>query len=269
MGKWPGFLSSGSAGTEAGAGSGDRGTVTKGTETYRGFRVDDVLHSPGDGDIHFSIYVPDTYDGSEPYALFITLPGWEGLYFQGVGVNLRDEEFAFEAEKYNDKMIIAAPQLSDWGETSADQAIALTEYLLAAYNIDTARVYIEGYSGGGETGSIAVGKRPDLYTAWVIGASKWDGDYDAVVSARLPVYLAVGEDDSYYGSGPLKEAYRQLHDRYIAAGLTEDEIENLLVLDVKDAAYFTDQGFDDQHAGGGALFSKDPEIMGWLFAQQK
>ena len=52
--------------------------VTEGTETYRGFQMDNVLHAP-EGDIHYHIYVPETYDGSEPYALFLTLPGYEGL----------------------------------------------------------------------------------------------------------------------------------------------------------------------------------------------
>ena len=71
-------------------------------------------------------YIPDSYDGSEAYALYLTLPGYEGLYFQGVGQNLYSEEFAFEALSYNDRMIVAAPQLSDWGEPSAEQTIALT-----------------------------------------------------------------------------------------------------------------------------------------------
>lgn len=48
-------------------------------------------------------------------------------------------------------MIIVAPQLEDWGETSADQTIALLEFILDHYNIDESRVYGEGYSGGGET----------------------------------------------------------------------------------------------------------------------
>ena len=123
--------------------------VTVGTETYRGFRMDNVLHAP-EGDIHYHIYIPDSYDGSEAYALFLTLSGYEGLYFQGVGENLYSERFAFEALNYNGRMIVAAPQLGDWGDTSAEQAIALTEYLLGRYNIDRERVYAEGYSGGGD-----------------------------------------------------------------------------------------------------------------------
>lgn len=84
--------------------------VTQGTETYRDFQMDNVLHAP-EGDIHYHIYIPDSYDGSEAYALFLTLPGYEGLYFQGMGQNLCSENFAFEALNYNDKMIVAAPQL--------------------------------------------------------------------------------------------------------------------------------------------------------------
>ena len=239
--------------------------VTQGTETYRDFQMDNVLHAP-EGDIHYHIYIPDSYDGSEAYALFLTLPGYEGLYFQGMGQNLYSENFAFEALNYNDKMIVVAPQLSDWGETSAEQTIALTEYLLDAYNIDPDRVYAEGYSGGGETMSQVMGLRPDLFTAYLQCSSQWDGAYEPVVEARVPVYFAIGESDEYYGSEPSREAYDQLHELYTQAGLSEEEIDQLLVLDIKDAAYFTEGGAFNQH-GGGFLFAQDPEIMGWLFGQ--
>ena len=239
--------------------------VTEGTESYRGFQMDNVLHAP-EGDIHYHIYVPDSYDGSESYALFLTLPGYEGLYFQGVGQNLYSENFAFEALEYNDHMIVAAPQLSDWGETSAVQTIALTEYLLGRYNIDRERVYAEGYSGGGETMSRAMGMRPDLFTAYLQCSSQWDGAYEPVVEARVPVYFVIGEGDEYYSAEPSREAYSRLHDLYTEAGMTEEEIGRLLVLDIKDADYFRAGGALSQH-GGGNLFAGDPEIMGWLFGQ--
>lgn len=89
------------------------GSVTAGTDTYRGFILDNVYHSPEDGDIHFNLYIPESYDSNEAYALYVTLPGYEGLYRFGAGANLRSEEFAFEAQRYNDEMIILAPQLGD------------------------------------------------------------------------------------------------------------------------------------------------------------
>lgn len=219
-----------------------------------------------EGAIHYHIYVPGGYDGSEPYALFLTLPGYEGLYFQGMGQNLYSENFAFEALNYNDHMIVVAPQLSDWGETSAEQTIALTEYLLGRYNIDQERVYAEGYSGGGETMSQVMGMRPDLFTAYLQCSSQWDGAYEPVVEARVPVYFVIGESDEYYGSGPSQEAYDSLRELYEQAGLSQAEIDQLLVLDIKDADYFRDGGAPNQH-GGGNLFAQDPEIMGWLFKQ--
>jgi len=246
----------------------DYGTVTPGTEEYRGFVIDNVLHSPGDGDIHYNVYIPESYDGSLPYALYVTLPGYEGLYFQGVAANIKSEAFGFEAQKYNSEMIILAPQLSDWGETSANQTIALAEYFLNTYNIDPAKVYSNGYSGGGETMSIAMGKRPDLFTAYLQVSSQWDGAYEPVAAQRLPVYLAIGKDDEYYGSGPTQRAYDTLHDLYRQQGLTEDEIDKLLVLDIKDHSYFTERNAPNEHGGGG-LFAYDEEIMGWLFSQKK
>ena len=101
-------------------GSGTSYNVYAGTETYRGFLIDNVYHSQNDGEIHYNVYIPESYDGSRPYALFFTLPGYEGLYFQGVARNLEAEAFGFEALDYNEKMIVVAPQLSDWGETSAN-----------------------------------------------------------------------------------------------------------------------------------------------------
>lgn len=57
--------------------------MTAGSETYRGFVVDNVLHDQELGDIHYNLYVPDSYDGSQPYALFITLPATAATIFRG------------------------------------------------------------------------------------------------------------------------------------------------------------------------------------------
>lgn len=239
-------------------------TVTEGTENYRGFIIDNVLHSKNDGDIHYNVYIPESYDGNTPYALYFTLPGYEGLYFQGVAQNLKSEEFGFEAQKYNAEMIIVAPQLSDWGETSANQTIALVEYFLENYNIDRSKVYANGFSGGGETMSLVVGKRPDLFTAYLQVSSKWGGEFESVAEQRLPVYFAIGENDEYYSSEPSKSAYNTLYSLYEKQGLSKSEIDKLLVLDIKEHSYFTERGMSNEHGGGG-LFAYDSDIMGWLF----
>lgn len=244
------------------------GAVTAGTEIYRGFILDNVYHSPDDGDIHFNLYVPQSYDGSETYALYVTLPGYEGLYRFGAGANLRAEEFAFEAQRYNDEMIILAPQLNDWGSTSANQAVALTEYFLGNYNIDESRVYMNGYSGGGETLSLVMDLAPELFTAVLHVSSVWDGDIANVAENKVPIYFFIGESDEYYGSARISTTYRQLVSLYEAQGLTEEEIAELAVLDVKEQSYFESVGISNQHGGGG-FAAYDEEVMGWLFSHSK
>lgn len=109
--------------------------LTEGSQTDRGFVVDDALQTPSGRTLHFSLHVPDSYDGSVPYALYVACPGWEGLYFQGVGANLQ-EGYPFVANDYIADMIVASPQLDDWGEQSASDVVELTEWLLGAYSID-------------------------------------------------------------------------------------------------------------------------------------
>lgn len=99
--------------------------VTQGASEYKNFSLDNILHSKTPGDIHFNLYLPASYDGSEPFALYITLPGYQGLYFQGVGENIKTETFGFEAQKYNEKMLIVAPQLEDWGKPPQTKPLSL------------------------------------------------------------------------------------------------------------------------------------------------
>ncbi len=241
-------------------------TIAPGTQTLRGFAVDNVLHSKI-GDIHFSSYIPDSYDGCIPYALFITLPGWEGLYFQGVGANMA-EDFGLEAIRYNDQMIVLSPQLNDWGQTSANETVALTEFFISHYNIDTRRVYLHGMSGGGETGSLVMGTKPELFTAYLVTSSQWDGDLNVLAQARTPIFLAIGAQDSYYGADSFIQTYNALRELYAQQGLLDEEIDKLLVLDVKPAEFFAERGFRDQHAGGQA-FAHEESVMGWLFGEHE
>ena len=237
-----------------------------GTDDIRGFIFDNVLHSEDDGDIHFGLYIPENYDGSKLYSLFVTLPGYEGLYFQGVGVNIRAEDYGIEAQKYNPEMIIVAPQFNDWRETSARQTVALTRYFLEHYNIDPSKVYLNGYSGGGETGSLVMEMAPELYTAFLHCSSQWDGDLDPLVRAGTPVYMVTGENDSYYGSSSVRETYEKLVKLYKEQGLTSDQIDELVILDLKDQAWFDERNIRDQHGGGG-YFAHEEDIMSWLFGE--
>ena len=242
------------------------------------FQMNQIYESEAEGTIHYNLLVPDGYDGSKPYALHMALPGWEGLYFQGVGEDLRWEYLPYESSRYADDLIVVSAQLNDWGMTSARQAVALTEYFLSEYNIDPARVYITGYSGGGETLSRVLELRPEMYTAALFVSSQWDGDPAPLVKTKTPVYLFTAEHDSYYGSEPVSRAYQRIHDLYVESGLPEEEIAELLVMDIRSDAEL--DALREEHAaqigtayavdyhGAGMLAAFDAEVMNWVFTQR-
>lgn len=116
--------------------------------------------------------------------------------------------------------------------------------------------------------SIVMGKRPELFTAYLHCSSQWDGDLNVLAESRTPVYLVVGREDEYYGSQPSQRAYDTLCKLYRERGLSEEEIDSLLVLDIKERSYFTGEGMSNEHSGGN-LFAADGEIMSWLFSKTK
>lgn len=106
-----------------------------------------------------------------------------------------------------------------------------------------------------------------MYAAFLHVSSKWSGKIDSIVNAQPVIYMATGRNDSYYGSHSVSEAYRTLYELYRKKGLSKQEIDAVLVLDLKDNEYFTRRGYVDPHAGGNA-FAKDPAVMGRLFKVQ-
>ena len=109
--------------------------------------------------------------------------------------------------------------------------------------------------------------RPELFTAYLQCASQFDGDINVLAETRTPIRLVVGAHDEYYGDRPSRETYDCLHALYSNQGLSDAQIDRILILDVKPDSYFSSQDISNQHGQGGHLFANDPDIMGWLFRQ--
>lgn len=221
------------------------------------------------GEIHYSYILPEGYDGSRSYPMMVVMPGYDMMWFgeDPSGSNLSWKGFRVWGEQ-EEKMIVVSAQLTDWGETSAQQAIELTEYFLQNFAVDPERVYTAGYSAGGETMSQAVSMRPDLYAAYLHGASQWDGSYAPVAEQQVAVCIFMAENDEYYGSQKARDAYNNLYAAYAELGLTEEQIRQLLRLEIPDNAYFNSQGIYNYHSGGKILFD-DQEIIDWIIGKQK
>lgn len=222
------------------------------------------------GTIHYSYYLPESYDPQKKYPLMMVMPGYDMMWFgeESSGSNLNWAGFLCWTE-LPEEMIVVSAQLTDWHETSARQAIELTEYFMAHFSVDQSRIYAAGYSAGGETMSQAVAMRPDLYAAYLHGASQWDGDYAPVVQNGVAVYIFMAEHDEYYGPERARSAYNSLHDAYIAAGWSEGQIGEILQIQTPDDEWFADRGITDNYHGGGNVVFEENDILNWILSHSK
>ena len=163
-------------------------------------------------------------------------------------------------------MIVVSAQFTDWGEKSARQSNELAEYFIENFPVDTKRIYAAGYSAGGETMSQAVSMRPDLYAAYLHGASQWDGAFDPIAENGVFVYIFMAENDEYYGSQRARDAYNGLHDAYLKAGIAEDNMDDFIRLDIPDNEYFNNRGIYNYHGGGNIVFDNE-EILKLIVQQ--
>lgn len=217
--------------------------------------ISEQILKGGDGDIHYSYYLPDSYSSKKSYPLVMTMPGYDMMWFgeESSGSNLGWNGFLAWTELDED-MIVVSAQLTDWGERSARQANELTGYFIDNFSVNTHRIYAAGYSAGGETMSQAVSMRPDLYAAYLHDASQWDGEFEPVAENEVFVYIFMAENDEYYGSQKARDAYNGLRDAYLKAGVSEDNIDSFIRLDIPYNEYFNSRGIFNYHGGGNIVF---------------
>lgn len=222
-----------------------------------------------DGEIHYSCYIPEEYDGKTLLPMMVVMPGYDRMWF-GEGSADVPSWSGFSAwTQLSEPMIVVTAQLTDWHEKSARQAVELTEYFLENYTVDSSRVYAAGYSAGGETMSQAVSMRPDLYAAYLHGASQWDGTYDPIAENGVAVYIFMAENDEYYGSQKARTAYDGLYSAYQSQGWTDEQISRVLSVEIPDNEYFSERGIYGNYHGGGNVVFDDSSILEWIILHRK
>ena len=238
------------------------------TFVQTGLFAEQIL-SGTDGDIHYSYYLPESYDGSRKFPMMVVMPGYDMMWFgeDSSGSNLNWSGFTAWT-KLDTEMIVVSAQLTDWGEKSARQAIELTEYFIDNFAVDTSRVYAAGYSAGGETMSRAVSVRSDLYVAYLHGASQWDGDYEPIAESGVAVYIYMADGDEYYGSAKARSAYKNLYEAYENAGWRATDIDKVLRIETPDNAFFNEKGIYTYHGGANVVFD-DPGNLNWVISHSK
>lgn len=222
------------------------------------------------GTIPYSYYLPEGYDGETPFPMVVVMPSYDRMWFgeESSGSNLDWSGFLCWTELPQESIVVSA-QLTDWGETSARQAIELTEHFLGNFAVDADRVYAAGYSAGGETLSQAVALRPDLYAAYLHAASQWAGAFAPVAESGVAIYIFMAEGDEYYGPERAREAYDGLHSAYLDAGWTQEEIDAVLQIQTPDAEWFAQRGVTGNYHGGGNVVFDETAILEWILSHSK
>ena len=116
--------------------------------------------------------------------------------------------------------------------------------------------------------SRAVSMRPDLYAAYLHGASQWDGEYESVAKTGVAVYIYMADGDEYYGSEKARSAYNKLYEAYKNAGYNENAIEELLRLEIPPDSFFNEKGIYNYHGGANILFD-DESNLNWIISHRK
>lgn len=238
------------------------------TQADMGLAKEQILDGE-EGEIHYSYYLPEDYDENNKYPMMVAMPGYDRMWFgeDSAGKNVDWNGFKAWIEMDEDIIVVSA-QLTDWGEKSARQAVELTEYFMNNFSVDSDRVYAAGYSAGGETMSRAVSMRSELYTAYLHGASQWDGTFDSIAENKVAVYIFMAENDEYYGSQKARDAYDDLKKAYERIGISAEELDDLLRLQIPDNEYFNRLGIYNYHGGGNIVFN-DKDILNWIIDKKK
>ncbi len=222
-----------------------------------------------EGEIHYSYYLPESYDGTRKYPMTVTMPGYDRMWFgeDSSGSNIEWNGFRVWME-LDEEMIVISAQLTDWHEKSARQANELTQYFVDNFAVDENRIYAAGYSAGGETMSQAVALRPELYAAYLHGASQWDGAFEPIAENGVAVYIYMAENDEYYGSQKARDAYEGLYNAYRNRGFSDEEISAKLCLEIPDNEFFNSKGIYNYHGGGNIVFD-DKNVLNWIISHTK
>lgn len=243
--------------------------VSNATVTIQTGLIREQILDGAEGEIHYSYYLPEGYDGNRRYPMMVTMPGYDRMWFgeSSSGSNVEWNGFRVWTELDEDMIVISA-QLTDWHEKSARQANELAQYFIDNFAVDTDRIYAAGYSAGGETMSQAVALRPDIYAAYLHGASQWDGTFAPIAENSIAVYIYMAENDEYYGSQKARDAYDGLYGAYKELGFSDNEIDEKLRLEIPDNEYFNSRGIYNYHGGGNIVFD-DPNIIEWVIGKAK
>lgn len=107
----------------------------------------------------FQVYVPESYDGSTPFGVFVWISPMDRTTFRDGSMDL-----------FRERSMISVAALNAGNAREAFHRIGLAldavHNLSQRYAIDPERVYVGGFSGGGRISSMAAMHFPEVFRGW-------------------------------------------------------------------------------------------------------
>ncbi len=169
---------------------------------------------PAHGQIRWEVYAPATARSGEPPGVLVyispTISGRPPAEWLEV-MNEQNLIWVGANQSGNDVATVARIMMAVLGLRAIDQE----------YAIDPERVYLSGFSGGGRTASLAMGKFPELFRGaiYICGVNFWeDADEEALERIRANAYVFLTGTRDFNQAGTAR-VYRQYKDAGVERAL--------------------------------------------------
>ena len=200
----------------------------------------------------YRIYVPES-DEPLPLVLHLHGGGGRGDCNRGhAGRNSIMQTLLSEQNRQDFPAIVLAPQCPPYpyrwaGEQNVMQAVmGLLEDIIETHDVDAARVYIAGYSLGGQGTWAMLAEFPDFFAA-AVPVCGWYDPERAPLIAHIPIWV-------FHGA----------HDRIVDVQGSRDMVAAL------EAAGSTSVIYTEYRTEGHSSWQRawrEPELFPWMFAQ--
>ncbi len=147
--------------------------------------------------MNYQLFVPDEYEANQnmewPIILFL-----HGNKKRGDNIHLLDDYgLNWTAERKQDfKFIVVTPQCpesSSW-PFEREAVLTLLDEIISTYRVDRERVYLVGFSMGGNGAWDLAAFAPERFAA-VVPISGWFDTEKALLLKDIPIWAFHGEDD--------------------------------------------------------------------------
>ena len=168
--------------------------------------------------LDWEVYVPESYDHGKPAGLLVFISPIDSGRMPGRYKEVMEE---------NNLIWIGANQSGNRARVARRIGLALLATALAdrKFSIDTSRVYVSGFSGGGRTASAVAPEYAQIFTGaiYICGVNSWDDrkpkQIDRVREHRY-VFLTGSNDFNRAETRRVHRAYRRA------------DVDNVLLLEV-------------------------------------